>query len=680
MPDHSQLPAPRAPIFAAFCLFWLVPGHPEPAAFDGAIVGPSALLAIALLWLCCHGSSWRGAGGSGPALIALAGALAMAATAHFADDNRGLVARYYDNPHFAPPVEPALPVIDPAFTRIEPAIAFGARGFAFAEPYFLLAFANDTARRHWTAGADHGTAAYPFSVVFEGFVHVPADASAVRLEAGGGSAELRIDGALAPDGRAAIAAGSHAIDVRYARDGAGQPGLRLFWTIGDGERPVPAAAFTRDGRAPVAAARLGMFAALALWLGAFAALLHATRPRFALDARLGAWALVVGLMLRFASNLASDGRDFDFQIFEAGNDWLDYESLARAIRGGDIASAGEGALVFLNFGYRYLLAAMHFLAGEAPANAMLLQRAVMAAVIGGAVYATRQLYGAAPAWALAIIVIACKHFPDYAEPLLDTTFGIALGAAALFCLIRYGRHGGRGTLAAAAALLGTGILVRANFLPLLALGCAWIFLRGHGGRPRQLLDAALLCGIALALAALLGVRNHAVSGQWVFLPTNGLSNLWVGNHPPQFDGPTYFTAQLVPPAEIVPRIVAYAQAEPLALLRRIGDKALFILGIDQKHKVHAAILLPWLIAFAGSFGVIKRRDWRAELALLWGWIALINLPLLLLFPWGYGWRLSAPSFLPLYLIDALALAIWSGALRERWLARRSAAGAATGLS
>ena len=667
----------RLCVFLLLGAYWVLPGHYEPLAFAGASVGPASLSMLAALWLCCFALPWRQSAGGRLLATVAAFALAASATGNLYHafvgapaDGRGLLATYYDNAEFAPPAEPSIPKHPVAPTRIEPAIDFGAQGFSFSSQYFSLPFANDTARRQWTPGASDETDSYPFSVVLRGFLTVPADARELWLEASGGSATLRVDEAVLAAGvRHPVAAGVRGVEVRYARNAASEPGLVLHWTRGDRSEAVPAAAFDHGLDVHPVPKRLDAVA-LALWSAAFLGLLLGVRPRLETNARVAAWTLFAALLLYYARDLTREGRGFGFQIFAVGNDWLEYESLARAIRAGNWLSA-EGSLVFLNFGYRYVLAALHFLAGEAAANAMLLQRAVMALAIAFAVHATWRLYGSGAAWALAAIIVFSKHFRAYAEPLLDTTFAIALCFALLYCLIRYARDHTRGWVIAAALALGIGVLVRANFLPLLALAAGWMYFAAVAAGPRRRIeDIGLLVAIGLSIAALLGVRNYLVSGQWVFLPTNGLPNLWIGNHPPEFDGPTYFTAQLPPRHEIVERVFGYALAEPGALLRRMGEKALFILGLDQRGRWHGEILLPWLVAIVGSASLFRNRQLRPELYLLWGFVLLINLPLLVLFPWGYGWRLSAPGFLPLYIVDALALAYWGGILRRRYAARR----------
>jgi 4-amino-4-deoxy-L-arabinose transferase-like glycosyltransferase len=77
----------------------------------------------------------------------------------------------------------------------------------------------------------------------------------------------------------------------------------------------------------------------------------------------------------------------------------------------------------------------------------------------------------------------------------------------------------RGTVWAplAGALLGAGLLTKAYFLtaaPAVALVCAWRVWRSRGARARATLAAAVVFGVAGALAGWWYVRNQALTGTW----------------------------------------------------------------------------------------------------------------------------------------------------------------------
>jgi hypothetical protein len=142
----------------------------------------------------------------------------------------------------------------------------------------------------------------------------------------------------------------------------------------------------------------------------------------------------------------------------------------------------------------------------------------------------------------------------------------------------------------------------------------------------------------------------------------------VSNHPPEFDGPTYFTVKWMPPrAEIAGRVLDYCLSDPGALAARVARKTIYLLGIDPRSglRIVPRVLLPWVVAAAASVFLWRRRApvGRTELALLWAWVALVNAPLVVIYPWSYGWRLSAPSFIPLYVLCGVGLAAWAEAVQ-----------------
>ena len=163
------------------------------------------------------------------------------------------------------------------------------------------------------------------------------------------------------------------------------------------------------------------------------------------------------------------------------------------------------------------------------------------------------------------------------------------------------------------------------------------------------------CISALLVFSIIGIRNYFVGGEWVFLPATGLTNLWIGNHPPEYDGPTYFTAILPPKNQILSLVIEYAAEKPLAFASNLGMKALFIFGIDLRNGTHveASVLIPWIFSVIGTVFLLRKKNHKQDLSLLWLWIATINIPLVIVFPWAYGWRLSAPTFIPVYLLAAL---------------------------
>jgi hypothetical protein len=296
-----------------------------------------------------------------------------------------------------------------------------------------------------------------------------------------------------------------------------------------------------------------------------------------------------------------------------------------------------------------------------------------------------RLYGARTGVATAVVIVGCHQLARLEPPMLDTPWSVGASALALFALIDYARRPSSSTASVVGLSLGIAGLLRPNLIPLVAAAVVWMAVTS-GGASTVRRDVRVVVGLSMLVLALLPARNLVVGGDVRWLPENGLVNLWVGNHPPQFDGPTYFILKWTPPrGEIATRVVDYCVAEPGALARRVARKALYVVGIDPRDGVRLVyrVLLPWLVAAAGSLVLWRRRApiRRAELALLWAWIALVNVPLIVVYPWSYGWRLSAPSFVPLYTLCGASLAACIGSRSAaRYDDARPAAAAAAGVT
>ena len=670
MSDRSS-PRVRHLVFAAGSLYWLVPGHFTLAVTSTPPLDVLSLLGLSWLWLLCYGFDWgREPGGRARAgLLALCLAAAAAAGyGHSLGQSRGLVARYYDNPACEGAVQSSWSATCDGCTRIDRQIAFGPRGHAFTEQYFPLFFANDSWKRSWSPGADAGTDSYGFGADWEGFLNVPAPAR-LRLESTGGTASLSVGGAAVGGQDVAVSPGTHAIRIRYARTRAEAPSLRLLWDLGSGDQVIPAGAFhveatTTTGR-PEALKTVG----LAGWLAALLLLQRLTAPWRLRTARAWWWGGFLALFVKSVAEVAVAGAASGFQVFRPGNDYLVYETFARAILSGDLLSRIEGPLVHLNFAYRYVLAALHLVGGEAPADVMVLEQAAKALIIVLVSARVGRFYGTWSGVATAAVAVGCHQLARLEPPLLDTPWSVGFSALALFALIEYPRRPSSRTASVIGLSLGMAGLLRPNLVPLVAAAVVWMAVAGGSAFPAAVRrHVRIVVGLSLLVLALLPVRNLVVAGDVRWLPENGLVNLWIGNHPPAFDGPTYFIVKSAPPREeIAKRVLEYCLADPGALARRASQKALYVLGIDTRAGFHVAVgvLLPWILAVAGSLLLWRRRApiARRELLLLWAWIVLVNAPLIVVFPWSYGWRLSAPSFIPIYVLCGVAAAEYLARLR-----------------
>jgi hypothetical protein len=652
----------RRVAFLAGSLAWLIPGHVALSRTASAQVDGLSIAAISCLWLACYGVEW-GRAASRPLRAALALwflAAALAAGAGVLRQPQGLVARYYNNSGFAGLPQRSWAAPCDACTRVDPQIAFGSRGHAFVEQYFPLFFANDGgSTRAWLAGARVIGEACGFSAEWASFLTVPARVR-VRLLATGGTATFTLSGAVGAAGEVLVPPGVHALQVQYARTGQEPPSLRLQWDAGGGFRDVPPDAFGQRG---ATAGRLpGALAAVSVgaWLAGVVLVCAGARPVRLRVGPAACWGLFQVLFVQTLFETASAGAAFGSQIFAPGNDYLVYESFARDILSGDLLTRIESPVVVMNFGYRYFLAAQHLLVGEAPAEAAMLQQLVMALVVAMACGRIIRLFGAVPAVVTGLVAVGCHQLVRFQPPLLDTPWSVAFSTLALFALIDYGRRPGAGAAVLTGLALGITGLLRPNLLLLLGAAALWIpMMRGTGRRTDAWRHLALMVIPVVAVLSLLPWRNHVVGGEWRWLPNNGRVNLWVGNHPPQFNGRTYYLPKWMPPdEEVLPRVLEFIRSEPGAFARRVWTKSLYVLGVDVRAGAHVVpgVALPWTMAILGSILLWCRRSVtrRPELVLLWAWIALVSIPLVIVFPWSYGWRLSAPSYLPLYLLCGLA--------------------------
>ena len=298
---------------------------------------------------------------------------------------------------------------------------------------------------------------------------------------------------------------------------------------------------------------------LTAWLAATLLLPLATAPSRLRAARAAWWGLFQLLFVKSLFDIAIAGGAFGFQIFRPGNDYLVYETFARAILSGDILSRIEGPLVHLNFAYRYVLAALHLAAGEAPADVMVLEQAVTALIIVLVGARVARFYGARAGIATAVVAVGAHQLARLEPPLLDTPWSVGVSAVALFALIDYPRRPSTRTAAVIGLSLGMAGLLRANLIPLVAAAVVWMAVAGGRRFPDAVRrHVGVVVVLSMGVLALLPIRNLIVAGDARWLPENGLVNLWIGNHPPEFDGPTYFIVKSAPPREeIAKRVLEY---------------------------------------------------------------------------------------------------------------------------
>jgi hypothetical protein len=668
-------------LFAAAGFYWLLPGHFQISQYTTGPIDITAVLMLSLTWLICYAGSTKVPKGPlgrlqrGFTLVFLV-IVAVNYALHLCIPTQGLKGKYYANADFQPPIESSWTFKADEYTRIDPQIDFTPVGFSFIKQSFPLYFSNDWYKRSWKENSDNDTNGYLFSGEWNGRINLPEDITALAVQASAGHASLTLDGIDYPDGKVStLSSGPQEIYVRYARQSNEPPSLSLQW-LKDGQwRVVPSHAFSESvWTAIIPHLQFGIFLS---WLATLGYLAWGVKAVNICSYRTFLWFVFVCIIAKSALKLAENGSNFNFQIFTPGNDWLLYETFARGILQGNWLTTQETPFITMNFAYRYILAFLHLIGGEAPADVMLLQISSMALLITVAAGTIAKRWGIVVSLVFLVIVLWSKQMMKFSEPLLDTTWGVAAGIFILYGLMQYESKASRKWLVFVGISLGIGILIRANYLPFLVVAALWVLLVGpKRSWQKKATDLAILFTLVVGLMSLIGLRNQLVAGEWRWLPASGLPNLWVGNHPPEFDGPTYFVLGRPAEHEILQYVIKYILSDPLAMLQRVFDKSLYIFGVDVREgfKVKDKVLLPWLVALFGSVFLWIRPQLlqRRELILLWAWIGFVNFPLAtLFFPWGYGWRLSGPSFFALYLIGALAVFQWYGGGKALWLAKHS---------
>jgi 4-amino-4-deoxy-L-arabinose transferase-like glycosyltransferase len=263
---------------------------------------------------------------------------------------------------------------------------------------------------------------------------------------------------------------------------------------------------------------------------------------------------------------------------------------------------------------------------------------------------------------------------------LVETLKVVLLVATLVLLIEAHRRNRRSWWLGAGVTLGLAILGRATDFLIVPVVFLWILLLPKWTWRKELKNlAVLLLGVVFVVLPVT-VRNYAVSGEFVFITSNGGLNFYLGNNPKAVgvyynvdqldlandpDGRVYAETILgkpLRPSEVsqfwMKRAVEFVRTQPFDFLELVGKKALLFfhykeisqLGYNYQFIKETSIpLLAYFPTFliVGPLAILGLalglRRWR-ELALLYGFAVAEFMSVVVFFVTD-RYRLSAMPFL-----------------------------------
>lgn len=356
-------------------------------------------------------------------------------------------------------------------------------------------------------------------------------------------------------------------------------------------------------------------------------------------------------------------------LIGGGDDWLAYESYARAIALGDVIRAGVNGPFYYQALYPYFVALTHLVFGEALFGVVLAQRWLLVATIGWTALTTWRLFGARAGWIAALGGGAFLYAKAgrWTTVVLSEAFFMPLLVGWIALLSKAAlEHPSRSRVAAAGIVGGIATLTRSTlllaWLPMLLLWRA--SLRGRRGRV-----VAALALTMTAVVALLPLRNWMVSGRATLVPTSFAANVHLGNTPTRALDPApperlaiYDRLRLEPQVRTV---AEFAVQAPNDFARGLANKALYTVGLmgwsglPGESGIARLYIAAWLLALLGAVRVLRAPTPMSPVVWLPATAALSHTAaVVLIFPHGYTDRLILPLYPPLipyaaYAVDAV---------------------------
>jgi 4-amino-4-deoxy-L-arabinose transferase-like glycosyltransferase len=334
-----------------------------------------------------------------------------------------------------------------------------------------------------------------------------------------------------------------------------------------------------------------------------------------------------------------------------------HDSATRLAHGIGFTDQGGAPLGWWPVGYPALLAGAYRIFGATPRVAYFLNALLGVVAVAGVHRLARELFGERSGRAAALLTATYPSFVLYSTVVLseNATIPIVVWLAWLFLRLIGGGAGRWRECVAAGLVLGAGTYVHASTLLLvLALPLRIVAMR----EPRRFALARALLAVGIAIATLVpwGLRNQREFGRFSLVSMNGMSNLWMGNHPGTDGGywPLPAEYRLAPIPDREARLGAIAKSfireHPGTYLILIGRRLWMTLrsdtsaaqwcetGIARTFGKAAETPLKILTStayyalLAWTLLVVTRRAWRRE----WAWQDgyLLSLSLLVAAPFA----------------------------------------------
>ena len=322
----------------------------------------------------------------------------------------------------------------------------------------------------------------------------------------------------------------------------------------------------------------------------------------------------------------------------------------------------------------------------------------------------RHWFGERAAWVAGALAVLTGLFTFYEILILPASLDPFLVALTL-ALVSRAQDGDRPGLAAAAGVsAGLLALNRPNALAYGAAAAVWLAVRWWRDRARRpeglSLGRALVFPSALLLVLLPnGLRNYAVSGEWIVVSSHGGLNFYIGNGP-QSDG-TYsrvpgISASIAGQARDAARVAEAAAGRPLSAgevseafydralswmranpgaAARLWTRKLLLLvnrenvplnfsyayySRDESSLLGALVIGPWLLLPLGVAGLFLRAA-RAHQQGFWLWASFVPVYGLSIVAFFVSSRYRMPLLVPLCVSAAASLTWGYERVRNRQL-------------